>query len=98
MAPGAQVGQQLAPVHRYFPGAQEADSLAQVEGQVIGVGRQQSSEAALDGDVRFARRGRDRVGLEVDADSPTGAAGLYTSMGWETRYVTQSWHRDVPVT
>ncbi|MCB0895594.1 MAG: GNAT family N-acetyltransferase [Nocardioidaceae bacterium] len=44
-----------------------------------------------------AQRGRDRVGLEVDADSPTGAAGLYTSMGWETRYVTESWHRDVPV-
>ena len=44
-----------------------------------------------------AARGRDRVGLEVDADSPTGAAGLYTSMGWVTKYVTESWHRDVPV-
>ncbi|WP_395693339.1 GNAT family N-acetyltransferase [Nocardioides sp.] len=44
-----------------------------------------------------ARRGRDRVGLEVDADSPTGAAGLYESLGWRTRYVTESWHRDVPV-
>ena len=44
-----------------------------------------------------ALRGRDRVGLEVDADSPTGAAGLYTSMGWKTKYVTESWHRDVPV-
>lgn len=44
-----------------------------------------------------AERGRDRVGLEVDADSPTGAADLYTSMGWVTRYVTQSWHRDVSV-
>ncbi|HYF74356.1 MAG TPA: GNAT family N-acetyltransferase [Nocardioides sp.] len=44
-----------------------------------------------------AARGRDRVGLEVDADSPTGAAGLYTSMGWTTKYVTHSWHRDVPV-
>ena len=44
-----------------------------------------------------ARRGRDRVGLEVDADSPTGAADLYTSMGWKTKYVTESWHRDVPV-
>jgi hypothetical protein len=32
----------------------------------------------------------------VDADSPTGAAGLYTSMGWTTKYVTESWHRDVP--
>ncbi len=44
-----------------------------------------------------AARERDRVTLEVDADSPTGAAGLYTGMGWETAYVTQSWHRDVPV-
>lgn len=44
-----------------------------------------------------ALRGRDRVGLEVDADSSTGADGLYTSMGWVTKYVTESWHRDVPV-
>jgi GNAT superfamily N-acetyltransferase len=44
-----------------------------------------------------ATRGRDRIGLEVDADSPTGAAGLYTSMGWVTSYVTESWHRDVKV-
>ncbi len=45
-----------------------------------------------------ASRGRDRVGLEVDADSPTGADALYVSLGWQTRYVTESWHRDVPVT
>ena len=44
-----------------------------------------------------ADRGRDRVGLEVDADSPTGADGLYVSMDWKTSYVTESWHRDVPV-
>ena len=44
-----------------------------------------------------AARGRDRVGLEVDADSPTGAAGLYTSMGWATKYVTESWHREVAI-
>lgn len=43
-----------------------------------------------------AKRGRNRVGLEVDADSPTGADGLYTSMGWVTGYVTESWHREVP--
>ncbi|QIK77218.1 GNAT family N-acetyltransferase [Nocardioides piscis] len=41
--------------------------------------------------------GRDRVGLEVDADSPTGADGLYVAMGWGTKYVTESWHKDVPV-
>jgi mycothiol synthase len=41
-----------------------------------------------------ARRGRNRVGLEVDADSPTGADGLYTSMGWTTLYRTESWHRE----
>jgi GNAT superfamily N-acetyltransferase len=40
-------------------------------------------------------RGRDRVGLEVDADSPTRADELYLSMGWATEYVTESWFRDV---
>lgn len=45
-----------------------------------------------------ADRGRNRVGLEVDADSPTGADGLYLAMGWQTRYVTQSWQRDVRLT
>ena len=44
-----------------------------------------------------ARRGRNRVGLEVDADSPTGADGLYLSMGWQTAYKTESWHKDVTV-
>jgi mycothiol synthase len=44
-----------------------------------------------------ARRGRNRVGLEVDADSPTGADGLYASMGWVTAYRTESWHRDLDV-
>ena len=42
-----------------------------------------------------AERGRDRVGLEVDADSPTSADGLYRSMGWATDYVTESWFQDV---
>ena len=44
-----------------------------------------------------ARRGRDRVGLEVDDDSPTGADGLYTSMGWTPDYVTESWFRDLEI-
>jgi len=44
-----------------------------------------------------AERDRNRVGLEVDADSPDGADGLYASMGWATTYVTQSWQRDVVV-
>ena len=44
-----------------------------------------------------ARRGRNRVGLEVDADSPTGADGLYRAMGWVTDYRTQSWHRGLVV-
>lgn len=44
-----------------------------------------------------AVRGRERVTLEVDADSSTGADGLYLSMGWTTTYTTQSWHRDVVV-
>ncbi len=45
-----------------------------------------------------ARRDRRGVGLEVDADSSTGAHKLYTALGWETGYVTESWHHDVPVT
>lgn len=44
-----------------------------------------------------AERGRGRVGLEVDADSPTGADGLYASLGWATVYRTQSWHRELPL-
>ncbi len=44
-----------------------------------------------------AARGRNRVGLEVDADSSTGAQSLYEGMGWRTKYVTESWHREVPV-
>jgi ribosomal protein S18 acetylase RimI-like enzyme len=42
-----------------------------------------------------AERDRDRVGLEVDADSPTGADGLYRSMGWETDYVIESWFKEL---
>ena len=42
-----------------------------------------------------ARRGRDRVSLEVDADSPTRADEIYVAMGWVTDYVTESWFRDV---
>ncbi|MGI8457913.1 MAG: GNAT family N-acetyltransferase [Propionibacteriaceae bacterium] len=40
-----------------------------------------------------AKRDRHWVGLEVDADSPTGADGLYRALGWEVDHVTQSWHR-----
>ncbi len=42
-----------------------------------------------------AGRGHDRVALEVDADSPTRADGLYLSMGWVSDYVTESWFRDL---
>jgi len=42
-----------------------------------------------------ARDGRDRVALEVDADSPTSADQLYRSLGWETDYVTESWFKDL---
>ncbi|MDO5629242.1 MAG: GNAT family N-acetyltransferase [Mobilicoccus sp.] len=42
-----------------------------------------------------ASRDRNRVGLEVDDTSPTGADGLYRSLGWDTSYVTESWHREL---
>ena len=44
-----------------------------------------------------AQRGRDRIGLEVDDDSPTGANGLYESMGWQTDYVTESWFKELVI-
>lgn len=43
-------------------------------------------------------RGRSRVDLEVDAESPTGADGLYRSMGWQVDHVTESWHAECPAT
>lgn len=43
-----------------------------------------------------AERGRTRVGLEVDADSPTGADGLYRSLGWVEESRSHTWHREVP--
>ena len=42
-----------------------------------------------------ARNDRHWVGLEVDADSPTGADGLYRSYGWAIDATTESWHRYV---
>lgn len=42
-----------------------------------------------------AARGRDRVALEVDADSPTRADALYESLGWRDEVRTQSWHRTI---
>jgi GNAT superfamily N-acetyltransferase len=44
-----------------------------------------------------ADRGRNRVDLEVDADSSTRADQIYLSMGWETKYRTESWHDDCRV-
>ena len=43
-----------------------------------------------------AERGREFVDLEVDDDSPTGADGIYASMGWETFERTRSWHATAP--
>lgn len=42
-----------------------------------------------------AERGRQRIGLEVDAASPTHADQLYRSLGWQVEHVTQSWHQQV---
>lgn len=47
--------------------------------------------------VDAARRGRNRVGLEVDADSPTGAHELYESLGWRTAYTSHTWHRHIDI-
>lgn len=45
-----------------------------------------------------AQRGRDRVGLEVDDDSPTKADQLYIALGWKTDYATDSWFKDIVIT
>lgn len=45
-----------------------------------------------------AGRGRDRVGLEVDGDSPTKADQLYLALGWTTDYATDSWFKDIDLT
>lgn len=42
-----------------------------------------------------ARRGRDRVGLEVDAQNPSRADALYEAMGWRTECDTESWHKEL---
>ncbi|WP_371303201.1 GNAT family N-acetyltransferase [Nocardioides sp.] len=53
------------------------------------------AKALLHAVIRDAHeRGRSRVDLEVDADSPTGADGIYRSMGWTLDHVTESWHAD----
>lgn len=44
-----------------------------------------------------AERGRNRVTLEVDIDSSTGADGLYLGLGFEPKYTTQSWHKILPI-
>lgn len=54
------------------------------------------AKALLHTVIRDAKdRGRNRVDLEVDAESPTGADRLYASMGWTTKYCTESWHARV---
>ncbi|WP_316249145.1 GNAT family N-acetyltransferase [Brachybacterium sp. Z12] len=51
------------------------------------------AKALLNASIQDAiGRGRTHVDLEVDDDSPTGADGLYSAMGWETFERTQSWH------
>jgi len=44
-----------------------------------------------------ARRQRREVALEVDAQSPTGAQRLYESLGFVTKYTTESWQLYVDV-
>ena len=68
--------------------------------EYIGVNRQARGRGVAKGLLHTviadaAERGRDRVGLEVDDDSPTNADQLYVSLGWVTEYVTESWFRDV---
>jgi ribosomal protein S18 acetylase RimI-like enzyme len=68
--------------------------------EYIGVHRRARGRGVAKGLLRTvvhdaALRHRASVGLEVDAESPTGADQLYSSLGWRTRYSTQSWHRQL---
>ena len=88
---GALVGTQLAPDDTGVDGSYI---------DYIGVHRRARGRGVAKGLLHAvicdaASRGRNRVDLEVDADSPTEADGLYLSMGWVTKYRTQSWHRDI---
>jgi mycothiol synthase len=43
----------------------------------------------------FAAGGMQYAGLEVDSDNPTGAVGLYTSLGYSVRHRTAHWTKDL---
>lgn len=45
-----------------------------------------------------AVRGRNRVDLEVDTESPTHADDVYRKLGWHDEHVTESWHKPLKVT
>jgi mycothiol synthase len=45
--------------------------------------------------VEFERRGIRRAGLTVDAESPTGALGLYRRAGMDVRYASEIWQKDL---
>ncbi|TYL56044.1 GNAT family N-acetyltransferase [Nocardioides sp. BGMRC 2183] len=82
--------------------ARDADGFEGSYVEYIGVNRNARGRGVAKGllntVIADARdRGRDRVGLEVDADSPTSADQLYRSMGWETDYATESWFKDLTV-
>lgn len=42
-----------------------------------------------------AHRGRNRVNLEVDNDSPTNANLIYAKLGWNVYSTTESWHKEI---
>jgi mycothiol synthase len=45
--------------------------------------------------VKFGRRGIHRAELTVDAESPTGALGLYRRAGMDVRYASEVWQKDL---
>ncbi|AKT51614.1 GNAT family N-acetyltransferase [Arsenicicoccus sp. oral taxon 190] len=93
LAGGALVGTVLAPDREGFLGGY-VDYIG-VHRRARGRGVAKALLHTAIGDA--ALQGRNRVGLEVDDDSPTRADALYRSLGWETAYRTCSWHRDVVV-
>ena len=54
-------------------------------------GRGVGSALVATGLAEFARRGKRRVGLKVDAGNPTGAVGLYERLGFVTERREAVW-------
>ena len=83
-------------------GAESQAELGEGSVDILGVlreyrGRGVAKALLAEAFAESARRGRTRVGLGVDSESPTGATRLYESMGMFVEKVILAWQGEVPV-